>query len=257
MCSAVQTKIDVLVSSCHLGHTQFLKPNKQTWKKQGVFQGVARWSTGSPLTYQQYLSYHLFRDIMFDCKQMYGQTKALDVWRGLPPHHVDSFSCGRSDYKVHYQPTMTTSKLMDTKQCTYMLLTNLADPTWHHIPCKENSLENVVCFLPRNESQILGNIQAVNELICTKGHIIINNMCLHFTWYNNTPNEVTATETPFKSLCATRQMEIVQKDSVSVVDFLHKAISMPPLLFDDPRNLEKVLTLQITKHLNLLTYQYT
>ena len=85
-------------------------------------------------------------------------------------------------------------------KCTVMLLFNLAEPDWISVPCDKKRLYHTLCFIQDTNSENDNNktseyLQNTNNYsACSKDHIIIQEVCYAFVWFdgiNNTRNICT------------------------------------------------------------------
>ena len=68
------------------------------------------------------------------------------------------------------------------KQCTLMLLTNLAEPEWISIDCHQKIIGDIMCMIPRNINVTMSNSLEADLIIFNKLCIFIFGKCYLFSW---------------------------------------------------------------------------
>ena len=94
------------------------------------------------------------------------------------------------DKTGYYNYTMNRYKYSDEKymqpkiekRCTFMLLTNLAEPEWESIDCSQRIIGDIMCVIPRKVT-IATNISfATNVTVFKNPCVFINEKCYSFSW---------------------------------------------------------------------------
>ncbi len=80
-----------------------------------------------------------------------------------------------------------------TKQCTMLLVSNLAEPRWISVGCHVAMLDSVVCT-NRTHINDTPTSPLISDSYCKKDEVRIDNICFHLFWIRNNFVNITSVE---------------------------------------------------------------
>ena len=154
------------------------------------------WQRGSPLGFQQFRNYYYDRhSINYKCRARIECFISSDF--ELPTFHnfhdwiYQEFTDPKSGTCLNLSNLTKTlqntiqGSMTSNRECTIMLLMNLAEPDWLFIPCQEKTLYYTVCL--QQQSKVFSkyhliNSKSLNGKHCDTLHVIISDACYAFVW---------------------------------------------------------------------------
>ncbi len=97
--------------------------------------------------------------------------------------HWDNYTDSLASFTSDSSATFTSSKAAVTEKsrflCTLMMLTNLAEPEWLHVPCDQDLVEDTLCLVEGNSQQNISQQEVTNY----PTHCVLkNSTCFLFFW---------------------------------------------------------------------------
>ncbi len=169
---------------------------------------------------------------------------AADELRGRAGHaRLIPFPCPNLDNIKKLSCSAIYPALKRTLSCTLLLMSNLAQPDWISVNCKEAFLAHVFCFhfsqMAKSQEHFHKNISSLSE--CSTGAIVVNSTCYRFQW-------VGATEkiTPF--VCQILNLKSVNLSLVQVENIIMAVKTEFPNLLTPVSNNSFVHVLKCSKY---------
>ncbi len=191
-------------------------------------QGITRWTSGSPLSYQLYTNLNFGTNIesVFQCLKCDGRYGGYEFWYQLEwcYLHFEDHCVNLTVYKQKSRSTIYPY-MSQVETCVLLVLTNLAQPEWIQVNCSEEMLSTVLCVKNNSafyEEMITLNIVHLPVNVCSTYHVLKNGLCYLFVWHTSGKrhDKRAVCERPF-----------IMKD-ITIFNFLFVAISppFPPIL---------------------------
>ncbi len=148
-------------------------------------QGELKWTSKAPLCFQEfnnnYFSVGLIKNgcphstgpFYFDC------WKVPRVRYKSPSPCPNLLSLKKKALGTIYPETR------GSQTCTVMLFSNVLEPTWLNVECKENILNHVLCMQNHTTIAVETENTAQNHSVCSQYHLvhlIVNKTCFYFQW---------------------------------------------------------------------------
>ena len=135
-----------------------------------VFQ--LRWQNNDPLSYQAVSSYQI-------------NTTVTNCWTGFQNDDIT--------LNTNLDHLLNNNHLNTNQTCAAVLLQNLAKPKWITVPCTERLIPDVICVIPRNNTNhSVYTDQRNHSFACDKNAILILHACIKLTWHTLNANEGTS-----------------------------------------------------------------
>ena len=133
------------------------------------------------------------------------------------------------------------------KECTMLLVTNLAYPQWVSVSCDQRILRHVVCVKEINEGNVSAKREIPLKMTCPNATLLRNKTCYRLVWFNNTIHEIVSNNivSHVCKICSGYKMTIKNN---AIFKFLFTAIESEQLVL---LSLSKVKSSLI----NLLRYK--
>ncbi len=157
----------------------------------------------------------------------------VDLWNELI--HLRT----KNDMK-NFSPTLRGSKMKSQNtlypvldpnsgySCTLMLFTNLAQPEWISIKCKEKLLFDIMCVIDKQRNTTLKSNIDVHSLLhsCPQSAVVFDKTCYSFIWHDQSLASLEDT-------CKKVKMKTFNFNNISALSFITIAISRPiPPIFN-------------------------
>ena len=177
-----------------------------------LLQKVKRWITGGPLTISNV-------------------QNALQYPSCVQHEQIDLYFGERADYDLRKrikERILISSKIKDDANCYFMLLINLAEPDWFHLPCNEPLLSYVICVRDksRNSTEPINMESVENNYFCAGNAILVNDTCYEFCW-TSALNKADGVKEKFRGniMIFTHVFESIALENKILSIFVQKAIS--------------------------------
>ena len=162
------------------------------------FQGIFNWLNGDPVSFQPWKNLNLQDNKLlqkykisfpYQCSSPRRKETRIDqfvkicpwVRKGVYDREISKYKYADQKY---LQPQIE-------RQCTLMLLTNLAEPEWVSIKCGDRIIGDIMCMVPRNVN-LTSNISLVADLAIFKNPcVLITGTCYLFSWGLLNPRSVS------------------------------------------------------------------
>ena len=135
------------------------------------------------------------------------------------------------------------------RQCSLMLLSNLAEPEWIQINCTERLLVDVICVMKTNHNNVSNSKYHIgeNNLTCPINILSKNTRCYLFLWYS------ISKPTDLKSYCRLHNALPAKDINIKYFHFLFDAIQpvFPTILLLDDVFKTKVHKFSYNKYLSV------
>ena len=176
-------------------------------------QGINNWENKDPVAYQGWTNINFKRNYM----TTYYSQRTVFTAVSFESNTMSNASAAQLKYL-----SMKTwfPYFNGRKQCTGMLLSNLAEPQWIHFNCEQQLvISNVMCLIESDQTYVI--VIYPDQLIYDTNCVIQNNTCYKFWWFNNVMKGKRLTFT-----------EGVYKGDINAFEFLFLAVEsiFPPIL---------------------------
>ena len=155
----------------------------------------------------------------------------------------------KSEMKSQVYPSLKRGK-----QCTMLLVSNLAYPQWVSVSCHQRILRHVVCVKERTQGN--GTTTRITEVLvpkltCRNSTFLRNKTCYKLVWYNSAILEKFSKKNTIVdhvcNMCARYKMTVNNIGNITIFKFLFTAVESKRLV---------LLTLSEKSYLiNLLFYK--
>ena len=151
----------------------------------------------------------------------------------------------------HVKRTAMRKLQSHTRNCTLMLLSNLAEPDWISVPCNDKLLHYVVCAKKANYYNITTIHNVQEDETCEKQLILVNKRCYAFIWHNK-----TQVKPGYCQLFNGRSITVAQlKLFYHIFDAISTSVVFNILV--DNYNTNMVVGIKMTRQFNRIHLKYT
>ncbi len=144
--------------------------------------------------------------------------------------------------------------MVKSKRCTFMLLSNLAEPEWISVHCRQKlHVTAVLC-----ETQSLAFLKNYHKEgkanYCPHLHFSVGRKCLLFLWYQNDSTQSFHSN----GFCEQKSRHHASLSGVKQFQYVFDATSvqLPPLLFSDFSDHTTAHTVKYIRYLNIFEFKH-